>query len=234
MNMLPFTFAGLNLHALPSGALWWESARCLMVADLHLGKSERMARRGGALLPPYEVTETLNRLKEDIALLSPAEVLCLGDSFDDTACFKALHNADLAKLSDLRAKCNWVWITGNHDPVGVDAQEMFELTRGPLVLRHIAHAGALAPGTLGEVSGHYHPKHQVPTRGGRVSRACFLVTPTRMILPAYGAYTGGLQLCDPAFDTFRTPGSYAILTGSRPVAVPLDVPSQSSARVAGR
>jgi DNA ligase-associated metallophosphoesterase len=221
MNIFPFTFADIGFHALPSGALWWPAERALLVADLHLGKSERMARRGGALLPPYETAETLDRLATDIAALAPAEIICLGDSFDDAACATALAAKDRSRLMALQARCRWVWIAGNHDPAVPGTVSQPSLQRGALVLHHIAQDGPLPPQVNGEISGHFHPKHQVATRGGRLTRPCFLVGQTRLILPAYGAYTGGLATSNTAFAPFREPGSHAILTGPRPVAVPL-------------
>ena len=111
-----FAFAGTMLTARASGALWWAEARLLCVADLHLGKSERLARRGGTLLPPYETAETLARLAAEIAALSPAAVVCLGDSFDDGAAGRALAPEDAARLAALVAGRDWTWIAGNHDP----------------------------------------------------------------------------------------------------------------------
>ena len=112
----PVTLAGARLAARASGALWWPDERLLCVADLHLGKSERLARRGGALLPPYETAETLDRLAAEIAALAPARVVCLGDSFDDSAAGAALAPDQAARLYALAAGREWIWIAGNHDP----------------------------------------------------------------------------------------------------------------------
>ena len=214
MNGHDFLLCGERLTALPSGALWWPSERCLTVSDLHLGRSERYARRAGALLPPYEVEETLTRLDSDIAATGARMVICLGDSFDD------LQAADLGEahalwLARLMAGRRWVWIEGNHDPgpVGLGGEHRAELALGSLTFRHVAVAGM-----LGEVSGHYHPK----TRIAGQARPCFLADVQRLILPAYGTYTGGLNCDDPALSDLMLPGAVAILTGriARPMPMP--------------
>lgn len=224
MNACTFTLCGATLEARPSGALWWPAERVLVCSDLHLGKSERIARRGGSLLPPYEVQETLARLAADVAATDPAEVICLGDSFDDTGAALALPEAMRAEILALQAGRRWVWIAGNHDPAPVDlgGTHLAELSRGPLTFRHIAEAGA-----LGEVSGHYHPKAVLQLRGRRVSRPCFLADGARAILPAYGAYTGGLRWTDPALRGLLGPGARAILTGTPCCAVPVPRPKEA-------
>lgn len=207
-----FTLAGARLTALPSGALWWPAERLLCVSDLHLGKSERLARRGGALLPPYETRATLARLDADLAALAPSRVVCLGDSFDDGAAAGALPEDERLWLRRLMAGREWVWILGNHDPAPVDCggTHRAELLAGPLSFRHIAEKTA-------EVSGHYHPKCRLA--GG--TRPCFLLDATRLILPAYGAYTGGLWCHDPVLAGLMGPGALAILTGARALAIPM-------------
>ena len=122
MDEQDITLAGARLTARASGALWWPAERLLCVADLHLGKSERLARRGGTLLPPYETAETLDRLAAEIAALAPARVVCLGDSFDDCAAGAALAPADAARLTALMAGRDWIWIAGNHDPGAAGAR----------------------------------------------------------------------------------------------------------------
>ena len=218
MSAYDFRLCETALTALPSGALYWAGQGVLVVSDLHLGKSERIARRSGVLLPPYEVTETLSRLDADIATTAPRLVICLGDSFDD------LEAADLAEdhalwLMRLMAGRRWVWIEGNHDPGPVDlgGEHRTELTLGPLTFRHIALLGA-----TGEVSGHYHPKMRVAGQ----SRRCFLLDGARVILPAFGTYTGGLSSDSLAFSGLMEDGAIAILTGRKalPVPIPKDAP----------
>jgi DNA ligase-associated metallophosphoesterase len=213
-----FEFRGHVLHALPSGALHWPAAGLLVVSDLHLGKSERSARRGGPMLPPYEGIDTLTRLASDIAATGPRTVVCLGDSFDDTAAAHALDPETEAHLVPLMAGRRWVWIEGNHDPGPVDlgGTHLSVLREGDLVFRHVAEAG-----TPGDISGHYHPKARLVTRRGAVTRRCFLVDETRVIMPAYGTYTGGLGCDDPALSGLMRPEARAILLGHPPVAVPM-------------
>lgn len=214
-----FTLAEAMLEARASGALWWADAALLCVADLHFGRSERLARRGGTLLPPYEVALTLDRLAAEIRALAPRVVVCLGDSFDDSDAGAALAGADLDRLIALGAGREWIWIAGNHDPapLSVPGRHLQELRHGPLVFRHIA-LGAPEPG---EVSGHYHPKFRLNARGRSVTRACFLHDARRVILPAFGAYTGGLRSDHPALAALFEPPARAILTGSPCLAVPL-------------
>ena len=218
MTGLPFTLAGAQLTALGSGALWWEERSILCVSDLHLGKSERAARRGGAPLPPYETQDTLIRLENDINHTNAGTVICLGDSFDDTLAADALPEAERLWVSRLQAGRRWVWIEGNHDPgpIGLGGGHLAELPLPPLTFRHIAR-----PGKSGEISGHYHPKVRVQTRLRTVSRPAFLFDSDRVILPAYGTYTGGLRSTDEALSTLMRKEARAIMTGQTPRLVPM-------------
>lgn len=215
----PFTLFGERLVARPSGALWWPERGWLTVSDLHLGKSERIARRGGALLPPYETAETLARLAAEIEAVRPAAVICLGDSFDDLEAGEGLADDAAERLAALGAGRRWIWIAGNHDPapLGLPGEHVATLTAGPLVFRH--EAGALADGR-GEVSGHFHPKARLAAGGRMVSRPCFVVGGGRVILPAFGAYTGGLDARAAPLARLA-PEGVALLTGRRVVAAPL-------------
>ena len=209
-----FTLADVSLVALPSGALHWPARRLLCVSDLHFGKSERLARRGGALLPPYETRETLSRLDAVIEATRPETVICLGDSFDDLTAAHALPDAERLWLARLMAGRDWIWIEGNHDagPVEIGGSHRAEFALGPLTFRHIADPAAQA-----EVSGHYPPT----LRLGGQSRPCFLLDAKRLILPAFGAYTGGLRHDAPALSGLMQEGALAILTGSRATPCPL-------------
>jgi DNA ligase-associated metallophosphoesterase len=215
MNAHAFTLAGETLLALPCGALFHPDARLLCVSDLHLGKSDRMARRSGAMLPPYETRATLDRLSAAVDQTDPRTILCLGDSFDDLAAADSLAEEDRATMLRLQAGREWVWIEGNHDPGPVDlgGSHRAALTLGALTFRHIA-----TPGEAGEVSGHYHPKLALPGTG---ARACFLFDSRRLILPAYGAYTGGMRASDPVLRGLFGPDVRAILTGRRPILTAL-------------
>lgn len=215
MNAHRFTFAGQHLHALPSGALLVPSAKTLVVSDLHLGKSDRIARRSGQLIPPYENTETLQKLDHDITAHAPKTVICLGDSFDDLAGADALDETHRATLTRLQAGRRWIWIEGNHDPGPVDlgGTHLAETKIGAVALRHIA-----TPDTP-EISGHYHPK--LALAGAGRARPCFVYDADRLILPAYGAYTGGLSAVHPDLRTLFAAKAVAVLTGRKAIPVPL-------------
>jgi len=218
MNGFEFSLADARLTALPSGALWWAAARILTVSDLHLGKAERLARRGGALLPPYDTTETLSRLEADIGRTDPTTVICLGDSFDDDAAASALPPPAEERLMRMMAGRRWIWIAGNHDPgpTTLGGTHLAELKEPPLTFRHAAEPCAAA-----EISGHYHPKRRLAVGGRRVTRPCFLIDGTRVVLPAFGAYTGGLPTDAAALDRLMAPGAIAVLTGPRATPVPM-------------
>lgn len=215
MNAYRFALSGVALAALPSGALWLPAARALCVSDLHFGKSDRIARRRGVMLPPYETRATLDRLAQDVAALDPAAVICLGDSVDDLAAAESVTAEDRARLAAMQAGRGWVWIAGNHDDgaIGLGGLSCADWRHGPLVFRHIAAAGAQA-----EVSGHFHPKLSLP---GCAARPCFLIDAARVIMPAYGAYTGGLRATDPAVRGLMADRALAVLTGPRCIPAPL-------------
>ena len=207
-------FHGETLHLLPSGALYWPARKTLTVSDLHLGKSERLARRGGTLLPPYETQATLEKLDRDLEATKAETVICLGDSFDDLAAADGLDEAARLWLTRLMAGKSWIWITGNHDPgpVEIGGTHRAELKLAPFTFRHIAE-----PPEKAEISGHYHPKARL---AGQV-RPCFLADAARLILPAYGAYTGGLRANDATLTTLMAKDALAFLTGSRIHAIPM-------------
>ncbi|MEO1292954.1 MAG: ligase-associated DNA damage response endonuclease PdeM [Pseudomonadota bacterium] len=228
-----FEAAGTHWQAQPSGALWAPEPRLLCVADLHLGKSERMARRGGPFLPPYETEATLTALAAEVERFAPRTVLCLGDSFDDpraAAHVEAQHSDTLARLMAGR---RWVWMTGNHDPVpnGLGGDSASEFRLGAALFRHIA-VPHWSPGTGAdtlEVSGHYHPKATLHVRGRRLSRRCFVMGAGRLILPAFGAYTGGLDAADPVFAPLVGEEAVAFLLGAEVRALPRRVLSAPNA-----
>ncbi|MEM9577138.1 MAG: ligase-associated DNA damage response endonuclease PdeM [Pseudomonadota bacterium] len=218
MNYHAFSFYGASLRALPSGALWWPDERLLCMSDLHLGKSERMARCSGPPVPPYETRDTLTRLGEDLAATDARQVICLGDSFDDLTAAHSLPEKERLWIARLQAGREWIWIEGNHDPGPIDfgGSHLREVVLGALAFRHIAEPEAVA-----EVSGHYHPKACLPTRGRMISRPAFLVDDKRLILPAYGTYTGGLRSSDVVLGTLMGPEALAILTGPVPTCIPM-------------
>jgi DNA ligase-associated metallophosphoesterase len=218
MNGHDFRLAGSTLTAFGSGALWWAERRLLCVSDLHLGKSDRVARRSGTLLPPYETQETLARLEKAIQSTNATTIVCLGDSFDDAEAEGALDEAERLWLARMQAGRRWIWIAGNHDPgpIGLGGSHLAEYHAPPLSFRHIAKASA-----SGEISGHFHPKTRVNAKGRSVTRACFLIDRTRAIMPAFGTYTGGLRATAQVLQDLMKHEAMAILTGPSPRAVPM-------------
>jgi DNA ligase-associated metallophosphoesterase len=207
-------FHGETLHLLSSGGLYWPARKTLAVSDLHLGKSERLARRGGSLLPPYETQATLEKLDRDLETTGATVVICLGDSFDDLAAAEGIDETARLWLARLMAGRSWTWITGNHDPgpIEIGGTHRAELKLTPFTFRHIAESSERA-----EISGHYHPKAQLAGQ----TKPCFLADAARLILPAYGVYTGGLRARDPTLTALMAPDALAILTGSRVLAIPM-------------
>lgn len=218
MSRYRFTVAGTDLDMLPSGALHWPLHGLLCVSDLHLGRSERFARNAGALLPPYETRDTLSRLEADVEATGAGMVVCLGDSFDDDAAADGLDAPISDWLTRLMAGRRWIWIEGNHDPgpVTLGGSHMAELPVPPLTFRHIAR-----PGAAGEVSGHYHPKVRIAAGGRSRARPCLLFDSDRVILPAFGTYTGGLRTDDAALARLMRPEALAVMTGPVPHALPM-------------
>lgn len=208
---MQFSFHGAAMVALPSGALFWPLAGVLCVADLHLGKSERMARRGVALLPPYEGTVTLAKLQTDLAQTGAGVVVCLGDSFDDLAAGAALDRASRESLVAMAKGRRWVWVAGNHDagPLagGLGGEAAQEWVHQGIVFRHIAAMMGQDSSAAAEVSGHYHPKARLAGQ----SWPAFWLGAGRLILPAYGAYTGGLLPADAPIAPWLGPQALALV-----------------------
>ena len=195
---------GAALLADPAGALVWPARATLLVADLHFEKGSSFAARG-QFLPPYDTRATLTRLEALIARHRPERVICLGDSFHDSGAGDRLAAGDRARLRRLAAGRDWIWIAGNHDPEppgDLGGRVLDELTDGPLVFRHKAHGAGAAPG---EVSGHWHPKASVHLPPRRITAPCFVTDGRRLVLPAFGAYTGGLNVLDPAVSALFRP-----------------------------
>lgn len=188
---------GVRLRPDLSGALFWPEGSALVVSDLHLEKASSFAANGH-LLPPYDTADTLRQLEAAILRFRPARVICLGDSFHDGEAPARLDLQDAARIRALAAGRDWVWICGNHDPeppVDWGGRVARELTLGALTFRH--EAQRQGPGA-GEVSGHFHPKASVRVRARRLTARCFVTDGRRLILPAFGAFTGGLDVRDPA------------------------------------
>ena len=186
--------AGVALKIDPLGALIYEDERILIVADLHLEKGSSYAKRG-VMLPPYDTAATLARLAVLIARWSPRRVIALGDSFHDNSGPERMAAGDHASLAALQAGRDWIWIAGNHDPnIPDDAggERLPTLDAGPLHLRHEPLAGTKA----GEIAGHLHPVARIAGR----RRRCLVTDGSRAVMPAFGAYAGGLNIHDEAFE----------------------------------
>ena len=204
--MVPFSFAGDEFALTQGRALYWPRERALLVADLHLEKASFFARHG-QMLPPYDSRETLERLALAIRETGARRVYTLGDNFHDSRGVERLEPHAAGMLAALTRATEWVWITGNHD-IGRDGSVaeakaggtlVDELEIAGMILRHRAEKGETRP----ELSGHYHPRLQLTVRERRIRRPCAVVSNDghgsgRMILPAFGALTGGMDASDPA------------------------------------
>jgi uncharacterized protein len=189
-------FGGCDFQAAGDAALYWPSQNMLLVADLHLEKASSYARHG-QMLPPYDSLATLEELQRLVALTGARAVVCLGDNFHDSGGEARLTGQAADILRALTAQTDWTWITGNHDPVleaqwGGTARQ--ELQIDGIMLRHEAQAGDMMP----EISGHYHPKLRVIIKRRHVVRRCLIVTGRKIIMPAFGALTGGMDAAEAA------------------------------------
>ena len=199
--MVPLSFAGRQWHLTRSGALFWPDQNALLVADLHLEKGSFFARHG-QMIPPYDSRETLHRLAAALRATGARRVITLGDNFHDSDGPARMEAEARGMLAALTGAFDWIWITGNHDAAlaaGYGGSLAVELELGGMVLRHRAQPGETRP----ELSGHYHPRLALTVQRRRIARACAVVSQDaaeggRMILPAFGAYTGGMDAGDPA------------------------------------
>ena len=194
-------FGGQQIVLDHSGAAWLPHGGDLLVADLHFEKGSAYAARGQGLLPPYDTADTLRRLERVCARVKPRRVICLGDTVHDLAGEARMAETDRQRLARLVGAQDWIWIAGNHDPeppaaLGGEAVREFKID--DLVLRHDADGNPDDGIPVGEIFGHYHPKAVVRVRGRRISGRCFATDGRRLILPAFGAYAGGLNVREPA------------------------------------
>jgi DNA ligase-associated metallophosphoesterase len=209
MTAARITLGGHRLLLDPGGALWWPERQILAVADLHLEKGSACAVRGH-LVPPWDTRATLDRLAILLRRYAPRTVLALGDSFHDQHGAGRLMPADAARLAAMAAAHDFVWLMGNHDPLppdGVPGATAEWWEADGLVFRH--EAGGAAP----EICGHHHPKASIMTRALTITRPCFVAGPNRLMLPAFGAFTGGLDIRHPAIARLFPHGSRAFLLG---------------------
>lgn len=207
----PVHLAGERLMLDPAGALFWPAHGLLAVADLHLEKGSSFARKG-MLLPPWDTRATLDRLLLRLRHWRPETLVLLGDSFHDPGGAQRLAADDAARLRTIAARLRVIWVRGNHDPhppQGLGGEAVAEFAAGPLAFRHQAAMRAVA----GEISGHYHPKATVAARGTGICRPCFMTDSRRILMPAFGAYAGGLEIRDPAIGRLFPRGGRAFLLG---------------------
>jgi uncharacterized protein len=191
------TICGKVLKADVSGALYWPGERALIVADLHLGKASAAAERGRHL-PPYDTRATLLKLAAVLDRFDPAIVVSLGDSLHDPRAAARLEADNLAILHMLQEGRRWIWVTGNHDPVVAPAlggEVCSELTLEGMSLRHEPRPGRITH----EIAAHMHPAAKLTTHGQTIRRPCFVGNGRRLVVPAFGALTGGLNVLSPAF-----------------------------------
>ncbi|HET8613097.1 MAG TPA: ligase-associated DNA damage response endonuclease PdeM [Sphingomonas sp.] len=197
--MVRFSFAGAEFRALAPGALHWPARAALLVADLHLEKASFFAR-AGQMLPPYDSAATLAELGRLIEATAAREIWCLGDSFHDAEGCERLDAETQARLRALTAATRWTWIAGNHDFAAAGLADhcggavLAEAEVDGLLLRHEADPADPRP----ELSGHFHPRLRLTLRGRSVARRCFVASAAKLILPAFGAFTGGLDAASPA------------------------------------
>ncbi|MEI9929048.1 MAG: ligase-associated DNA damage response endonuclease PdeM [Rhizomicrobium sp.] len=190
------TLNGERLMLDASGALWWPARGMLVFSDIHLEKGSSFAMRG-QMLPPYDTRAALKRMRAVVARYRPKTIMSLGDAFHDRDAAERLDQDERAMLAGLSHSADWIWITGNHDPappswLGGEIVEEYRL--GGLIFRH-------EPSVFfqpGEIAGHLHPCTTVTMRGRSLRRRCFVADGARMVLPAFGAYAGGLDLWEPA------------------------------------
>ena len=207
--MVPFSFGGHDLIPSGDGALYWPARNALLVADLHLEKASWFARLG-QFLPPHDSLATLTALHRELEATGATTLYCLGDSFHDRFGCDRLPADARALLTAMTSALDWVWITGNHDAGFVDhcgGRIEAECEVDGLVLRHEADPADHRP----ELSGHFHPKLRVMLKGRRISRRCFVASATKLILPAFGSLTGGLDAHHPEILRKVGPGAAALV-----------------------
>ena len=227
--MVPLSFAGRRLFVAGDAALWWPERRALLLADLHLEKGSFYAAHG-QMLPPYDSRATIEAVAALVELTRAERVLCLGDNYHDDGGEARLDRHAANSLQRLTAALDWTWIRGNHDREVSGrwgGRALAELEVDGVLLRHEAKPGESRP----ELSGHFHPKLRMTIRGRHIARRCFLRTPTKLILPAFGALTGGLDAGHP--EIARACGGRAealVALAERLACFPLDTSRPRSRR----
>lgn len=212
MSDVSFEVNGVIVQPDVSTAAWFPQIRTLAVADLHFEKGSSFVRRG-LHLPPYDTKTTLKRLRAVFEKYQPERVVALGDSFHDGEGPARLDTSDVEALRSMTGACSWVWIYGNHDPVTTQGIEQLggeaheELVVERLTFRHEPR------GETGEIAGHLHPGAALRQRGRHLRKRCFATNGRSLVLPAFGAYTGSLNVCNGAFQEIFPGGLTAYLVG---------------------
>lgn len=211
MTAAPIHLLNERLMLDPAGVLLWPATGLMVVSDLHLEKGSSLARRG-MLLPPWDTQATLDRFATLLRRHQPRTVVALGDTFHDATGAARLPPAERERLAAMTRAHRFIWVLGNHDPAppeGLDGDCVAEFTLHPLTFRHQAEPRAAA----GEIVGHHHPKASIASRGGTITRPCFVADARRLMMPAFGAYTGGLDVADPAIAGLFPRGGRVFLLG---------------------
>ena len=240
-----FSHAGEAFVASLSGALYWPEQKTLLVADLHLEKGSAFARLG-QFLPPYDSQRTLALLALDIAHFKPETVICLGDSFHDVDGPKRMSTSVAERLQALTTAQKWIWLTGNHDPLIssdlggeiCDIRQMEGANCAVILCHEPGESAGLEASWQSdtlclEICGHLHPVARIPARGRTLRRKCFVLAKDRIIMPAYGSYTGGLELCEKAFAPYMSEDAKLLVLGRQTLAMhgaSISVPRSSSRR----
>jgi DNA ligase-associated metallophosphoesterase len=208
---------GVELEPDISGALYMPDYAALLVADLHLEKGSSFATRG-LHIPPYDTRSTLAALEAVIERRKPQRLVSLGDSFHDARAGERLDEGDLARLRRLCETLDVCWLIGNHDPVlprGLGGRIASEISLGPLTLRHLPRSRL---GSEIEIAGHLHPVASISRRGRKITLRSFVAGSRRLIMPAFGAYTGGLNVSAPEIASLFDQGTFtAWMIGRRAV-----------------
>jgi DNA ligase-associated metallophosphoesterase len=211
--MFEFYLSNTRLIADISGALFWPEKQTVIFSDLHLEKGSWFAKQN-VFLPPYDTLDTLNRVEKVVNYFKPSRVISLGDSFHDDTWKERISKEQIAKILNLTNNYEWFWIQGNHDPCGVPSLGGINLSDyldPPLTFRHEAKRET----TDGEVSGHFHPKAKIKLNRKSFSDRCFISDEKRVILPAFGSFTGGLNVMDKAISSFFRDDFKVFLLGSK-------------------
>ncbi len=221
---------GQLLTPLPEGGLWWSAEKTLIVSDLHLEKGSSFAARG-QMLPPYDTSATLAIVERLVRDLAPARVISLGDSFHDRKAETRMDEDDANRIRVLTARTDWVWVEGNHDPdppEHLGGRPSKVLRMGDIVFRHEP------TGESGEIAGHLHPCAKVLSKVRALRRRCFVSDGERLIMPALGAFTGGLNVLDEAYQPCFPEGGMMVFAMSREAVIPISskrlIPDQGRPR----